>query len=366
MSPRDVLRANDERFVDAVAGLTPDEWAAPSLCSEWSNREVLAHLVVGCSHPVGAFLGALARHRNFDRANTAAAQGAARDRSTQALLNDFRAVSARPTGIGRYFPARLLLGDHITHELDILFAVGRESDIPSHLLNAVLGTIRSDPRRAETALEEMAELFRALMHDPRELVPLSDEIALCRKYLALERLRLGDERVQVKWDIESCPPDALMPPLMLQPLLHHRKVLGKSRDVGIAGFPAPPDAGVVRDRAVVAAVRAVLLELRAQAPQGLAESQPTHGDQHCGVPHDPDVAPEIAGRVVARALEEPVVGLAHVETPLQCLDPLGPARRGRNPGLQHTASRSVLAVLAVLVGHGQRFAQADPGAGVAA
>lgn len=88
-------------------------------------------------------------------------------------------------------------------------------------LNAVLGTIRSDPRRAETALEEMAELFRALMHDPRELVPLSDEIALCRKYLALERLRLGDERVQVKWDIEHCPPDALMPPLMLQPLLEN-------------------------------------------------------------------------------------------------------------------------------------------------
>lgn len=88
-------------------------------------------------------------------------------------------------------------------------------------LNAVLGTIRSDPRRAETALEEMAELFRALMHDPRELVPLSDEIALCRKYLELERLRLGDERVQVKWDIESCPPDALMPPLMLQPLLEN-------------------------------------------------------------------------------------------------------------------------------------------------
>lgn len=87
-------------------------------------------------------------------------------------------------------------------------------------LNAVLGTIRSDPATAETALEEMAELFRALMHDPRELVPLSDEIALCRKYLALERLRLGD-RVQVVWDIESCPPDALMPPLMLQPLLEN-------------------------------------------------------------------------------------------------------------------------------------------------
>ena len=87
-------------------------------------------------------------------------------------------------------------------------------------LNAVLGTMRSDPRLAETALEELAELFRALMHDPRELVPLSDEIALCRKYLALERLRLGD-RVQVQWDIDACPPDALMPPLMLQPLLEN-------------------------------------------------------------------------------------------------------------------------------------------------
>jgi two-component system sensor histidine kinase AlgZ len=87
-------------------------------------------------------------------------------------------------------------------------------------LNAVLGVIRSDPRRAETALEELAELFRTLMQDNRELVPLSAEIALSRQYLDLERLRLG-ERLQVRWDVESCPPDALVPPLMLQPLLEN-------------------------------------------------------------------------------------------------------------------------------------------------
>ncbi len=87
-------------------------------------------------------------------------------------------------------------------------------------LNAILGTIRNDPRAAETAIEEMAELFRALMHDPRQLTPLSDELALCRKYLSLERLRLGD-RVRVQWDIDNCPPDALVPPLMLQPLLEN-------------------------------------------------------------------------------------------------------------------------------------------------
>ena len=87
-------------------------------------------------------------------------------------------------------------------------------------LNAVLGVIRTDPRRAEAALEELSDLFRVLMRENRELVRLSDEIALARQYLGLERLRLGD-RLQVKWDIEACPPDALMPPLMLQPLLEN-------------------------------------------------------------------------------------------------------------------------------------------------
>lgn len=87
-------------------------------------------------------------------------------------------------------------------------------------LNAVLGVIRSDPRRAEQALEGLAELFRALMQDNRELVPLSVEIGLARQYLDLERLRLGD-RLQVRWDVETCPPDALVPPLMLQPLLEN-------------------------------------------------------------------------------------------------------------------------------------------------
>jgi two-component system sensor histidine kinase AlgZ len=87
-------------------------------------------------------------------------------------------------------------------------------------LNAVLGVIRSDPRRAETALEELAELFRSLMQENRDLVPLSAEIALSRQYLYLERLRLG-ERLQVRWDIDTCPPDALVPPLMLQPLIEN-------------------------------------------------------------------------------------------------------------------------------------------------
>jgi two-component system sensor histidine kinase AlgZ len=87
-------------------------------------------------------------------------------------------------------------------------------------INAVLSLVRTDARQAEVALEDMADLFRVLMRDNRELAPLADEVELCRQYLALEKLRLG-ERLQVEWHLQSMPGDALVPPLVLQPLLEN-------------------------------------------------------------------------------------------------------------------------------------------------
>jgi two-component system sensor histidine kinase AlgZ len=87
-------------------------------------------------------------------------------------------------------------------------------------INAVLSLVRSEPRRAETALEDMADLFRVLMADNRDLSPLENEIELCRQYLGLEQLRLG-ERLQLEWHVDNMPKDALVPPLVLQPLLEN-------------------------------------------------------------------------------------------------------------------------------------------------
>jgi two-component system sensor histidine kinase AlgZ len=87
-------------------------------------------------------------------------------------------------------------------------------------INAVLSLIRTQPRQAETALEDMAALFRVLMADNRDLVPLQQEITLCRQYLSLEKLRL-EERLSIHWQIDHMPADALIPPLMLQPLLEN-------------------------------------------------------------------------------------------------------------------------------------------------
>jgi len=87
-------------------------------------------------------------------------------------------------------------------------------------LNAVLSLVRSDPRRAEHALENMADLFRSLMSKANQLAPLEDEVALTRAYLELEQLRLGD-RLQVAWHIQKMPADALIPPLVIQPLVEN-------------------------------------------------------------------------------------------------------------------------------------------------
>lgn len=87
-------------------------------------------------------------------------------------------------------------------------------------INAVLGIVRAQPKQAETALEDMADLFRVAMSDARDLVPLSREIQLSKQYLALERMRMGD-RLNADWQIHEVPENALIPPLLLQPLLEN-------------------------------------------------------------------------------------------------------------------------------------------------
>jgi two-component system sensor histidine kinase AlgZ len=87
-------------------------------------------------------------------------------------------------------------------------------------INAVLSLIRTEPRRAERALEDMADLFRVLMADNRTLAPIGQEIELAKQYLAIESIRLG-ERLRVTWRTDSVPADALVPPLVLQPLVEN-------------------------------------------------------------------------------------------------------------------------------------------------
>ncbi|MCU1441710.1 MAG: histidine kinase [Rhodoglobus sp.] len=91
-------------------------------------------------------------------------------------------------------------------------------------LNAVLSLIRPEPLRAEAALEDLADLFRVLMRDSRDMTSLEDEIHLCKQYLSIEKIRLGD-RLQIQWDTMNISDSALrkaqISALLLQPLLEN-------------------------------------------------------------------------------------------------------------------------------------------------
>ena len=87
-------------------------------------------------------------------------------------------------------------------------------------LNAVLSLIRRDPKRAERALEDLADLFRTLMGDARQFVRLEEEVSLLERYADIEQLRLGD-RLRISWELGLAPSDALLPPMVLQPLLEN-------------------------------------------------------------------------------------------------------------------------------------------------
>ncbi|HTT07437.1 MAG TPA: sensor histidine kinase [Gammaproteobacteria bacterium] len=87
-------------------------------------------------------------------------------------------------------------------------------------MNAIASLTRSRPEAAEKVVEDLADLLRASLGEASQQVPLTEELQLCRQYLDIEKLRLGD-RLQVEWRIDSLPVDAGLPALTLQPLIEN-------------------------------------------------------------------------------------------------------------------------------------------------
>lgn len=99
-----------------------------------------------------------------------------------------------------------------------------QSRIRPHFLfnsmNMVASLIGSDPEKAERVVEDLSDLFRRALADSQTLIPLREELALCRSYLALEKLRLGD-RLKTVWEIGDYGAGAQIPCLSLQPVLEN-------------------------------------------------------------------------------------------------------------------------------------------------
>ena len=123
---------------------------------------------------------------------------------------------------------RYLLGKHELKQRTLSEARARiqalQSRIRPHFvfngLNIIASLTRTAPATAETTIENMADVFRMMLSEDDNQVPVKKEIDVAKKYLALEALRL-DNRLRVEWEIGTFPRRAVMPVLTLQPLLEH-------------------------------------------------------------------------------------------------------------------------------------------------
>lgn len=87
-------------------------------------------------------------------------------------------------------------------------------------MNTIASLTRSDPRQAEEAVEDLADLLRANLGGPKDRTTLKQELEVAAIYQRIEKLRLGD-RLSVRWDIETLPMRSLIPSLTIQPLLEN-------------------------------------------------------------------------------------------------------------------------------------------------
>jgi LytS/YehU family sensor histidine kinase len=109
-------------------------------------------------------------------------------------------------------------------------------------LHSISSLTASDPVAARRMCLLLAEFLRETLRLGSSLrIPLSDEMALAERFLAIEQVRLG-ARLQVEHRTDPAAAGCLVPPLLLQPLVENAVVHGIAQLV---------DGGAVR----VAAVR---------------------------------------------------------------------------------------------------------------
>ncbi|WP_328983592.1 sensor histidine kinase [Thiorhodovibrio winogradskyi] len=87
-------------------------------------------------------------------------------------------------------------------------------------MNTIASLTRTNPKLAEETVLDLADLFRASLATDAESATLGEEFELARRYLNIEQLRLG-ARMRVDWDVDQVPGEALLPPLILQPLVEN-------------------------------------------------------------------------------------------------------------------------------------------------
>jgi uncharacterized protein (TIGR03083 family) len=145
-----VVHAERKALASDVTPVDASRWSTPSLCSNWTVRDVLAHMTATASMTPASFFGRMAgsgfRFEKVQAKGIAAALGA----SPADTLASFEAVAGgkgRPPG-----PLATILGETLVHSEDIRRPLGLAHQYPMDALvevanffkgsNLIIGTKR--------------------------------------------------------------------------------------------------------------------------------------------------------------------------------------------------------------------------------
>jgi LytS/YehU family sensor histidine kinase len=98
-------------------------------------------------------------------------------------------------------------------------------------LTAIRATIRRDPDAARELVSDLADLYRYLLSHSED-APLRAEVDHASAYLAIERARLGAERLSIAVDVPRELESTKVPALLLQPLVENAVRHGIARRSG--------------------------------------------------------------------------------------------------------------------------------------
>lgn len=115
-------------------------------------------------------------------------------------------------------------------------------------LNTITALIGQDPHAAERMVSGLSDLLRlSLRHASEQEVPLERELEILQHYLEIQQIRFAD-RLTVRYDIEDAARQALVPNLLLQPLVENaiRHGIAPRAAPGSVVISAQLDGGVLR------------------------------------------------------------------------------------------------------------------------
>jgi uncharacterized protein (TIGR03083 family) len=138
-----MARAERADLAEFLATLSPQDWQSPSLCTEWTVKDVVAHVISYDELSAAGLVGRFAKGR-IVRANQVGVDEYASMCPPELL--EFLRTHLQPRGLTAAFGGMIGLVDGTIHHQDIRRALNRPRTVPAERLDRVLGLVLRNPR----------------------------------------------------------------------------------------------------------------------------------------------------------------------------------------------------------------------------